>query len=199
MPVESSAACCAASRRRAETGRSATATTANRSRTFSGARIGSSTRTAAPTSSRPRPPGSRSHGGAKRLACVRLREGGLTRWHSACCNTPIGNTLSGNPPFVGLILHCAAPADGAALDSALGPVRIRGNARFAKGDRAALDAHDGLPLSYFLRLGLMVLGWRLRGDGARSPFFDAAGGLVAEPRVLSAEELREVEAARDAS
>lgn len=138
-------------------------------------------------------------GGAKRLACVRLREGGLTRWHSACCNTPIGNTLSGNPPFVGLILHCAAPADGAALDSALGPVRIRGNARFAKGDRAALDAHDGLPLSYFLRLGLMVLGWRLRGDGARSPFFDAAGGLVAEPRVLSAEELREVEAARDAS
>ena len=100
---------------------------------------------------------------------------------------------------LGLVLHCAVPADGAPLDDALGPVRARGNARFAKGDRASLEAHDRLPLAYLLRLGRMVVAWRLRGDGARSPFFDASGGLVAEPRVLSVEELREVEAARDAS
>ena len=41
--------------------------------------------------------------GIDHLACVRLRPKGLYRWYSACCNTPIANTVSGKIPFVGLI------------------------------------------------------------------------------------------------
>ena len=137
--------------------------------------------------------------GTNVLACVQLRKGSdLVRWYTACCSTPIGNTLAGREPFVGLILHCAAPPDSTSLDDLLGPARLRVNARFAKGDRASLDAHDGLPLSYYPRLTLLVLGRWLRGDKARSPFIDASGKPVARPRVLSDNELRDAEAARDA-
>ena len=46
----------------------------------------------------------------------------------------------------------------------------------------------------------MILMARLRGDHKRSPFFDAkTGKLRAEPRVLTAEELQELERTRDAS
>lgn len=32
--------------------------------------------------------------GTEALACLRLTPKGLLRWHSACCRTPIGNTLA---------------------------------------------------------------------------------------------------------
>ena len=137
--------------------------------------------------------------GAQCLACVYLREGsGLLRWYSACCQTAIGNTLANHKdPFVGLILRGVVQADGVSVDDLLGPVRYRGNARFARGDRATLDAHARLPLSYWVRVSVKVLRWRLRGDGARSPFFSASGGPVVEPRVLSPDELHRVEMLRD--
>src|SRR5262245_44421193 len=69
--------------------------------------------------------------GADRLACVRLQPSGLLRWYTACCRTPIGNTLATRQlPFVGLVVACLERAE---LDPVLGPVRARGHARFAKG------------------------------------------------------------------
>jgi hypothetical protein len=140
--------------------------------------------------------------GVEHLACMRLAPGGLVRWFTDCCSTPIGNTLATNQvPFVGLIHSCLDPAaDGHSLDEVLGPVRARVNARFAKGDRAALEAHDRAPASMLLRFGSILLRARLRGDHKRSPFFDAQSGEPsAPPRVLRQEELRGVEAARDAT
>ena len=134
--------------------------------------------------------------GLEHLACMSLRPGGLIRWYADCCRTPIGNTLATRQvPFVGVI-HSCAPVP--SLDELFGPVRARIQARFAKGDRARLDAHDRAPVSVILRFTWRILGARLRGDHARSPFFDAkTGALVRTPRVLTAEELRAVEAERD--
>ena len=41
--------------------------------------------------------------GQNRIAGVRLTPKGLFRWHTTCCNTPVGNTLGPAIPFVGLI------------------------------------------------------------------------------------------------
>jgi hypothetical protein len=138
--------------------------------------------------------------GADRLACMQLRPGGLLRWYASCCRTPIGNTLAtAKLPFVGLIHACTpAAAAGPARDDALGPSRGRVHVRFAKGDPARLDG-SRTALSLVARFAAVALAARLRGEHRRSPFFDARSGLpVVAPRVLRPEELRGVEAARDA-
>lgn len=122
--------------------------------------------------------------GVEKIAAVRLTEKGLMRWYAGCCNTPIGNTLATPAvPFIGLIrAFIAAPP------ASLGPVRGRGFARNAKGGRAAVPK-DGLPDVIMLaRVLPKLLGWRLRGDHKRSPFFDSANRPLAEPRVLTAAE-----------
>ena len=138
--------------------------------------------------------------GAEHLACMRLTAKGLFRWYTDCCKTPIGNTPpTRHLPLVGLI-HCCTDlaANGRLRDAVLGPVRARVFGRFAKGDRTAPDAHDRAPVSMFLHLAGFLLMARLRGDHKRSPFFDArTGEPIATPRVLSEDELHEVERTRD--
>jgi len=139
--------------------------------------------------------------GADRLACVRLRPKGLLRWYAGCCRTPLANTpASPRLPFVGLICGGLAPtAEGEKVDEVLGPVRARVNARFARGDREGLDAHDRAPLGMMIRLMTKVALSRMRGEHQRTPFFDVTTGEPsALPRVLGEGELRDVEAARDA-
>lgn len=140
--------------------------------------------------------------GAGHLACVRLNSGGLLRWYADCCRTPIGNTLASRQvPFVGLIHSFVDHAsDGRPRDEVLGPVRARIQARFAKGDRSRLDAYDRAPPLLLLRFARILLGARLRGDHARSPFFDPSTGEPrSTPRILTQDELRTVESARDAA
>lgn len=139
--------------------------------------------------------------GTDQLVCMRLRPRGLLRWYAACCKTPIANTPPRRGlPFVGLIHACVDhAADGRSRDESLGPIRARVHARFAKGDRSGLDAHDKAPASLVLRFMRVLVMARLRGDHTRSPFFDAAGAPCATPHVLSRDELRAVEVARDAT
>ena len=128
---------------------------------------------------------------------MRLTPSGLLRWYAGCCRSPIGNTLASRQvPFVGLIVRCIDPeSQGRALDEVLGPIRGRGHARFATGNRAELDATDRFPARVILRLFGISLAARLRGDHRRSPFFDArTGAPIAPPRVLTAAELAAVRA-----
>ena len=62
-----------------------------------------------------------------------------------------------------------------------------------------LDATDRPPLSMIFRFLRLALTARLRGDAKRSPFFGADRKPIVEPRVLSEDELRAVEKARDAA
>jgi hypothetical protein len=134
--------------------------------------------------------------GADRLACMRLTPKGLLRWYAACCRTPIGNTLASRQvPFVGLVVACL---DHPSLDSALGPIRVRGHARFAVGTPAG--AHRSFPATAIARLLWNSLVARLRGDHRRSPFFDReTGAPVSAPRVLSAAERAAVRTRRGLS
>lgn len=137
--------------------------------------------------------------GVEQIACMRLTSSGLMRWYAGCCRAPIGNTMATRQmPFVGVLTRCIA-LDDAARDAALGADRGGLNGRFAKGDRAAVDAVDRAPLGMIVRMVLRFASARLRGQHEPHPFFDAASGEpIVAPEVLSAEERRRVEAQRDA-
>ncbi len=128
--------------------------------------------------------------GQENLASLRLRPGGLVRWFTSCCKTPIANTL-GKPtlPFVGVITACVDKSVSSDdLDAALGPVRFRVHGRYAKGE--APGAHPKTPLTLIGRFLRLMFRWRLGGGVARTPFFDPATARpVVKPIVLSADEL----------
>jgi hypothetical protein len=72
--------------------------------------------------------------GTDQLAAMRLSAKGMTRWYSACCRTPLGNTLSAAVPFIG-IPHglFRGAADEATRDEVFGSPRSRLLARYAIG------------------------------------------------------------------
>jgi hypothetical protein len=58
--------------------------------------------------------------------------------------------------------------------------------QFAIGDKAAIPPNSQPQWRMLLRVIGLMLGWRLRGDHRRSPFFDATSGApLRAPRVLS--------------
>ena len=80
---------------------------------------------------------------------------------------------------------------GRSRDEALGPVRIRTNGRFAKGDLSQLDAHPRIPMSMLPVIAMLFFAW-LRGESA-PPFFETGEGeFRVVPQVLSEAELRQV-------
>ena len=121
--------------------------------------------------------------GIDHVACLRLTPRGIYRWYAACCNTPIGNTLpTGKVPFLSLIRACLR-CDEDLLDAIVGPVRARLQGRFAVGDAAHLHIHPRAPLSMVLRAARKTIGWWVRGDQRRSPFFDNATTPISDPQL----------------
>jgi Family of unknown function (DUF6151) len=128
-------------------------------------------------------------GGREHLACMRLTPKGLIRWYTDCCRTPIGNTLATHQvPFIGLIVFCLdGGSERSSLDAALGPVRMRIEARFAVGQPTGNNVYDRMPLSMLPRIMGRILMARLRGDHKRSPFFNPqTGAPVSAPHILRA-------------
>ncbi len=123
--------------------------------------------------------------GKENLACVRLSSTGLVRWYARCCNTPIGNTMA-TPKlsFVGL-LHSCLDASERPLVEAFGPVRCWVNTASARGSPKPKQV--GVPEAILWFLSTLIRA-RLDGSYRHTPFFNAAGSLVATPRVLSVDE-----------
>lgn len=119
--------------------------------------------------------------GEDQLRCMRLSEKGLIRWYTACCRTPMGNTLSGRVPFVGLPRGCldeGLAVLGRPLVDALGePVRI--NAGSAIGEPPP-GAHATASLRFGLRTLGLLAGWWVSSRGKPSPYFDPS---TKQPRI----------------
>src|SRR5436309_3774439 len=126
--------------------------------------------------------------GQHRIVGLRLTPKGLFRWHTSCCNTPIGNTLTPAIPFVGIVAQVfdtgAQHPDqvfGAPIGAILG--------KYAIGEAPA--GSTGMNLSVLLPAIGKVLGWRLRGRNWPHPFFKPRTREPIYPLTVLAREQRE--------
>jgi hypothetical protein len=103
--------------------------------------------------------------GAEHIVGVRLTPKGIYRWYAACCNTPLGNTLSPAIPFVGIIAQAFEDA-GRSFGAPIGAIM----GKFAVGTPPPGSTRLNLPL--LARALRTILGWRLRGKAWPHPFFD---------------------------
>lgn len=104
------------------------------------------------------------------IACMRLSDKGMYRWYAQCCRTPIGNTLRGGVPFIGLLRVLVDLPDGPAVDGVLGsatPIQVK----FAVG---STRPHDDMlaTLKLIGRILPRLLVWKLTGRAFPSSFFD---------------------------
>lgn len=128
--------------------------------------------------------------GIENLTCMRLTENGMLRWYTACCNTPIGNTLSTpNLSYIGLI-HTCLSFDRTSLDKAFGQTQMYVNTKSAIGENKPKSA--GV-LSGTLRLLGMMLKARFDGRYKQTPFFVMESGTpIVVPKVLTDQELKNI-------
>jgi hypothetical protein len=106
--------------------------------------------------------------GQQHIAGLRLSPKGLFRFHTTCCNTLIGNTLSPAIPFVGIVAQ-AFDSNPKTVDGVFGPPIGAILGKYAIGKPPADST--GINLSVLLRAITKVLGWRLRGRAWPHPFF----------------------------
>ena len=116
--------------------------------------------------------------GQDKLKSMRLTKNGLLRWYTSCCNTPIGNTMNANMPFVGVIhTFINVPS----RDSVLGPIRAFVQTQYAKGVPDYPKHSAKFPIGITARIIRKMLLWKLQGKHKPSVFFGDDGQPVVQP------------------
>jgi hypothetical protein len=126
--------------------------------------------------------------GQDRIAGVRLSAKGLFRYHTTCCNTPVGNTLSPAIPFVGILVQ-AFNTDTQRADQVFGAPTGAIFGKCAIGEPP--PGSTGLNLPLMLRAIAKVLGWRLTGKAWPHPFFSSNTREPIYPLTVLSPERRE--------
>ncbi|WP_297766553.1 DUF6151 family protein [uncultured Muriicola sp.] len=97
--------------------------------------------------------------GQDKIACVQLRNKGLYRWHTTCCNMPLANTMSSSKvPFVGVSVKLMQFDNEQEKMEILGPVTMKAFGKYSIGEMPK-DAHPKFPISYMPK----ILGFMLKG------------------------------------
>lgn len=110
--------------------------------------------------------------GQAKIACVQLRDKGLYRWHTTCCNMPLANTMkSAKIPFVGLSVKLMKFSNEQEKTKAIGPVLIKAFGKSAIGEMPK-DAHAKFPLSYMPKIIAFMLKGMFKKKHTPSPFFN---------------------------
>lgn len=126
--------------------------------------------------------------GQDKIAGVRLTPKGLFRWHTTCCNTPVGNSLTPSVPFVGIAVQAfdgGAPRADEAFGKPIGAIL----GKYAVGE--APKGSTGLNLALIARAIGKVLGWRLRGKAWPHPFFKRETGEPIYPLTVLSQQQRD--------
>lgn len=122
--------------------------------------------------------------GTDQLRCLKLKADGMYRWYTACCKTPIGNTMAAKLPFVGLIHNIMDDAH--SRDQNLGDIRAHVQTKFAKPSLPAQLKQSGFPTGLMLRTVIKMLAWKLNGKRKQTPFFDPNGKPIIEATIVQA-------------
>lgn len=121
--------------------------------------------------------------GKDELRCMRITPGGLYRWYTGCCNTPIGNTMGAGMPFIGLI-HSALE-NSSTRDEHLGPIQGFVQVSSATSPRPDLNKQADVPFGLLLRMFFRLFKWKLKGLNKPSSFFNSEGQPVVTPFILN--------------
>ncbi len=116
--------------------------------------------------------------GQDNIGCIQLREKGLYRWHTTCCDMPLANTMSSSKiPFVGVSVKLMKFANEQEKMEVLGPVTMKAFGKYSIGE-IPKDAHLKFPISYMPK----ILGFMLKGifgkKNTPSPFFNGKEPVV---------------------
>ena len=120
--------------------------------------------------------------GLQQLRCLRLKPKGLYRWYTACCNTPVGNTISAKFPFTGLI-HSFMEKDEQTAGK-LGPVKGYHKLESAIGEVSEAIQQVGMPRAVTFAVIWRILKWKFTGGNKPRVFFDQSGHTISKPHVL---------------
>lgn len=125
--------------------------------------------------------------GAEHLQCNRLREKGLNRWSTTCCNSPILNIRAGMP-WAGVFHQTYTRSDPDYLEK-LGNIRSRINGKYAK-DGATYRISHKISFGDMLAVMPFIVKGKVLKKSIVSPFFKSDGNTpVKEPVVLDARSL----------
>ncbi|MEH6346015.1 MAG: DUF6151 family protein [Bermanella sp.] len=119
--------------------------------------------------------------GIEQISSVRLSAKGMYRWHTRCCNTPIGNSMGAGVPFIGLIHNFMDNAS--ARDEELGENRGHIQTKFARQE-VPTDL-KGSSFKIIFRSLSKLLVWKIKGLNKPSTFFDDNEKPIAKPNVLN--------------
>jgi len=122
--------------------------------------------------------------GQDKLKSLRLTKGGLLRWYTECCNTPVANTASAKIPFAGVIHTFHDVAD---PENTLGPIRAIVQTQYAKGTPDYPKHSAKFPVGITLRIMRKLLLWKLQGKGKPSVFFNVNGQPLVKPIIVNEE------------
>jgi len=122
--------------------------------------------------------------GQDKIGCVQLRDKGLYRWHTTCCNMPLANTMnSSKVPFAGVSVKLMKFANEQEKMKILGPVTMKAFGKYSIGEMPK-DAHPKFPISYMPKIIGFMLKGLFRKMNNPSPFFNGKEP-IAKVNVLS--------------
>lgn len=123
--------------------------------------------------------------GKDKLKCTQLVAGGMSRFSTTCCNTPVANTDM-KRPWVGVLWRALNPGGPQNFESAFGEIRSSIMGKFARGERPA-----GVPEKFDFKGFRIVMPFLLKGmimgRAKPSPFFEN-GKPIGQTKLLTPEE-----------
>ncbi len=119
--------------------------------------------------------------GHNNLQCLRLKKKGLLRWHTSCCNTPVGNTVNAKMPFIAL----SSPfMDEPNRDAVLGPVKAYVQTQDAIGEPNYPKKSAKFPIGTIAKMMSRMLVWKIKGLNKPTAFFGEDGRPIVKPRIV---------------
>ncbi len=110
--------------------------------------------------------------GHENIRCMQLKPKGLYRWHTACCNMPLANTMGkSNVPFVGISVKLMQFESEQEKRETLGPVTMKAFGKYAIGE-APKDVHPTFPLSYMPKILAFMIKGKFLKKYTPHPFFN---------------------------
>ena len=132
--------------------------------------------------------------GSEHLTAAQFSPKGPYRWYTACCNTPVANTMIWSRVAFASVLHSFVDHAQHPRDEVLGPVFARIQTKYGHGNQPA-GGQASVAVQTTLRAAANVAWGTVRGQHQPSPFFNPSGEPVVQPTLISREERAKLKAA----